>query len=567
MKGQLIRCGGNMDDTLFCHIIRVSNNNNKYIDSYCNDYIEDYYLVPINDVYMIFVRSELSKGVVNNKKSNKKELNTQTLYVTLGETTVILDKVTDYIHINVTSQTPNEITTNLFSQLSNQKQILVTFSSSKGVLFVHYLCRNGFITTSKIVCISNATCENGIFDSTKRKCQKCQDTNCAKCTYDNQIEICQKCDSPYDLYDNICMKHLNCKFSDGNTCIVCNDGYIIKNKVCVKLDGKCQIERNGLCELCDPIFSSLISISGECKSIENEIKHSAQSVVECNKGYISNSSFCNKCDLIQDNCDICESGHCTKCFSSFLISQNSKCESLTCDTINNTFKDQNGNCLPDITNCEIVVNKKCVKCIDNCILENDTCITNYNNTFCAVGTSLGCTRCINGFYYSYNTKTCERCNSNCQTCLSQSICLSCNEGMFLSDHVCKSNDELKDSCKKFSNTGSGCYQCNDGYYRNRVDCKRCDISCDTCLRASDCFTCNSTNFKDFSGNCKPQTSINGCAVQVTQNGCSICKPGYYSTNNECGICSNNCKECTLYNKCYSCQDDYILINNEYKIYS
>ncbi|ELP89212.1 hypothetical protein EIN_486540 [Entamoeba invadens IP1] len=548
LKGQLIRCGSNIDNTLFCHIIGMSNNNNNYIESYCNEFIEDYYLVPINDVHMIVVRSELSKGVVRHEKSNKKELNTQTLYVTFGETTVILDKVTDFIHINVTSQIPIDITTNILSQLSNQKQIFVTFSSSKGVLFERYLCSNGFIITSKIICILNATCENGIFDSTKGKCQKCQDTSCAKCTYDNQIEICQKCDSPYDLYDNICMKHSICKLSDGNTCIVCNDGYIIKNKVCVKLDGKCQIERNGLCELCDPIFSSLISISGECKIVENVIQHSAQSVIECNKGYMSNSSYCNKCDLIQEECDICDLMFCTKCLSSFVISQNTKCVTSSCNIANNNFKDQNGNCFPDITNCEIVVNGKCVKCIDNCILENDTCITNYNNTFCAVGTSWGCTRCINGFYYSYNTKTCEQCNSNCQTCLSQSICLSCNEGMFLSDHVCKSNDELKESYKKFSNTGSGCYQCNDGYYRNGIDCKHCDISCDTCLRSSDCFTCNLTNFKDFEGNCKPQTDLIGCAVQVTQNGCSICKPGYYSTNNECGICSNNCKECTLYNK-------------------
>ncbi|ELP86210.1 protein kinase domain containing protein, partial [Entamoeba invadens IP1] len=101
-----------------------------------------------------------------------------------------------------------------------------------------------------------------------------------------------------------------------------------------------------------------------------------------------------------------------------------------------------------------------------------------------------------------------------------------------------------------------------GYYRVGMDCVECLSNCSTCNTKDTCLTCNLTNYKTTSGKCLPQNSIFGCAVEVTQNGCNKCLPGYYTINNkECEKCNNNCTTCTQYEKCTSCVENKVLFES------
>ncbi|ELP91544.1 hypothetical protein EIN_066950 [Entamoeba invadens IP1] len=108
--------------------------------------------------------------------------------------------------------------------------------------------------------------------------------------------------------------------------------------------------------------------------------------------------------------------------------------------------------------------------------------------------------------------------------MNSTYCLSCQTGFYLSNNVCYTNNNLIGICTQLLSTG-GCVKCNDNYYRNGLDCFKCDISCSTCNTFLRCLTCNSTNYKTLTGDCKSQSSIIGCEINVTQYGCSRCKMG------------------------------------------
>ncbi|ELP86040.1 protein serine/threonine kinase, putative, partial [Entamoeba invadens IP1] len=173
-------------------------------------------------------------------------------------------------------------------------------------------------------------------------------------------------------------------------------------------------------------------------------------------------------------------------------------------------------------------------------------------------------KCQDTFYFEKSTKQCEGCDSSCLTCFDTSTkCLSCPHNTFLSNYKCNTNKNLELTCDQFASFGSGCVACKDGYYRIGLDCFGCDQKCKTCNNKYSCLTCNLTNYKTNSGDCLPQNDIIGCAVNVTQSGCSKCQDGYYIINtNECQECNNNCNTCTLSsNKCTSCNNSLVLLTN------
>ncbi|ELP93617.1 proto-oncogene tyrosine protein kinase FER, putative [Entamoeba invadens IP1] len=155
---------------------------------------------------------------------------------------------------------------------------------------------------------------------------------------------------------------------------------------------------------------------------------------------------------------------------------------------------------------------------------------------------------------------------NCTSCVSTSSqCISCKNGYYLGENnKCISNEELIKKCEKVAIVTSGCYQCREGYYRVGLDCIECISNCSTCNTNSKCLTCNSTNYKTQDGDCIPQSSLIGCQLEVTQNGCSKCQNGYFTVKtNECEKCDDNCETCSVSNtKCTSCHSNYILNKNK-----
>jgi proprotein convertase subtilisin/kexin type 5 len=180
------------------------------------------------------------------------------------------------------------------------------------------------------------------------------------------------------------------------------------------------------------------------------------------------------------------------------------------DCSDNTTRDYSDNC-----NCRPTYfedgSSVCPSCIHPCI----TCIgSNLNCLSCVAGSNRGpwpyCA-CDDGYYD--NTATCELCdntvcgtcvtdaitcvipcNNDCKTCDITGICISCDDGKYLSNgecldcsHPCTkciTTDLTCTECVAGTNRGTfpNCH-CDDGYYDNVLTllCKKCDETiCGTC---------------------------------------------------------------------------------------
>ncbi|ELP83899.1 protein kinase domain containing protein, partial [Entamoeba invadens IP1] len=56
------------------------------------------------------------------------------------------------------------------------------------------------------------------------------------------------------------------------------------------------------------------------------------------------------------------------------------------------------------------------------------------------------------------------------------------------------------------------------------------------------------------------SQIRGCAVQPTTLGCSQCSDGYFSYQNSCAKCNENCSTCYSLKECLTCSEDRVLIS-------
>ncbi|ELP88654.1 protein kinase domain containing protein, partial [Entamoeba invadens IP1] len=249
-----------------------------------------------------------------------------------------------------------------------------------------------------------------------------------------------------------------------------------------------------------------------------------------------------------------------KCDKTYYVKEDgSVCVKNVCsEGINN---EENGKCAPQIDNCVKYVNGMCVECSLKYSYDgNVSCVEPSTvDVNCGMAIPVGCIKCDGNTFLNVSTHKCETCNSSCESCLNSTMCLSCVDGFFLSDHICKSNDELNDTCARKVPNGNGCLVCKVGYYKKGADCVLCDVKCGECVTENSCIKCNATNYKTSNGDCLPRSSISTCAVEVTESGCSMCKDGYYTVNgNECQKCVEGCAKCSESTRCTSCDDTYVL---------
>ncbi|KAL4465829.1 hypothetical protein ABPG74_004066 [Tetrahymena malaccensis] len=100
-----------------------------------------------------------------------------------------------------------------------------------------------------------------------------------------------------------------------------------------------------------------------------------------------------------------------------------------------------------------------------------------------------------------------------------------------------------DFCSSCS--GATCSQCIDGYYLQANSCQKCGALCATCNSSAECKSC------------KPKFVLN------PQKQC-VCNDGYYFSNNDCLLCTNNlCKTClsSAPLTCTSCYTNKVLALN------
>ena len=102
-----------------------------------------------------------------------------------------------------------------------------------------------------------------------------------------------------------------------------------------------------------------------------------------------------------------------------------------------------------------------------------------------------------GFYLSDNQ--CVACTNNCETCSSQSHCLSCEENYNLYLNECITCDDHCTTCDP--SNASTCFSCEDGFFLDTNTCVTCNSPCATCgdsflfkSDADDCTSCIQSHY-------------------------------------------------------------------------
>ncbi|ELP86082.1 protein serine/threonine kinase, putative [Entamoeba invadens IP1] len=549
LNKRLLRYGSST--TVFCHL-KQSNGGSTYI------FVEPY--CPCDGCFITPFKN--GEGVVINKNTSLKtaivyDQNEVNVLFVNGD--AISFALVDNYAVNLNVTEVSQITT---KGVSASKRILLT--SKEGFTHDGILCDVGYITGDKLKCLFPKECPTGGVNPLTKKCETCKKASCDKC--DGVDGNCFRCIGGTILIDGKCVRDTNCLYAEHRFCVKCKEGYKRVGALCVRLtDQRCQIGVESKCVLCDTTRNYL-NVNGVCVDPpENYIGINQGTIVSCIKGYYVFDSKCLGCSSSLANSELCEDNKITKCLVNYEVSNNgSSCLPTTCSVTTNTLKESNGQCVSPITKCLQIVNSKCVECEFGVNLVYDT---NQCGTSLPIGCeevhSVGCRRCTSGYFLESASQTCSKCSSECKDCFGSSTkCTSCEEGEYLTNSTCQSNELLREKCSTVSVSGSLCYVCKPGYFRVGLDCQSCKPECKTCLTSNKCLECNSVYFKSSDGECLLRSSIIGCSTEITSIGCSKCSEGYYQyKENMCASCDSKCSTCTSGDKCNTCQKDYVLVKS------
>ncbi|GAB1221030.1 hypothetical protein ENUP19_0062G0033 [Entamoeba nuttalli] len=400
----------------------------------------------------------------------------------------------------------------------------------------------------------------------------------------------------------------NCHFQDENICVQCNDGYYLKDnecKDCNSLINGCKYCNDTKCFICDKDAEGkqLYLSNTQDKCIDCSDSNNAELCGRCNDGsyFDSATRSCQKCF---NNCELCTSS--TNCF---------KCSNKTILTESNSLYE----CIP-IDNCDPVYSKDdhCEKCIDGYYLKNgkcfkcqDGCNVCYEDTqsnslkcsecehdkimnsgSCSDASSLhclqgspifGCTECEKGYYFGLDY-TCQKCSSNCSTCVGTSDhCLSCSTNYYFvkgkttcvhMDSHCRLADES--GCKECNNELVIEHQNDSGYYipEGSQTCQPCEEHCKLCEKESNHCTACIDNYllkkvDDTNGNYHYECIENDkkTCVSTEMGYCTECIAKHFIATSadgleqECTSCDISCDTCEKNNSCLTCAKDYYLPRN------
>ena len=272
-------------------------------------------------------------------------------------------------------------------------------------------------------------------------------------------------------------------------------------------------------------------------------------IIFSNTKCIESKNYCRKCNLLTNNCEICEikevllpdnNGGCIgskKCvLGKNYCNRCSKNEELCVICENNYFPDKNGGC-SNSDRCKLSYKGKCFECTDGFFLigENKMCKYIFSDDFknCQkIDNFLGnCEICEDNYFLSEGDKKCTKTENCYETILGK--CELCNKGFYF--------DFKEEKC--FNKTGTQFTLC-----QQTLDGENCDI-CDDGLYFDENNLCTFSNFcsESLDGNCKK------------------CIKGYYLVNNN--FCSNE-ENCLNADKdtgiCLLCKEHYFLDDKDYK---
>ena len=381
-------------------------------------------------------------------------------------------------------------------------------------------------------------CTSACATCTLGKDETTQETNCIDCAegYYKTEDSDTLCRLPQDIPSNY--------YKDGDiyrkchtNCSTCSGGYDSDNMNCTSC-------KNGL-----------KFIDGTKNCTDDSIKE--KGYYEDGDKYYQCGSNCSTCSgratTSNQNCLTCKEGY-------YLIKGTTNCvnEEYAKENGYGPLKDSDGKILYFD-----VCNQSCSSCSN--VYEENT--DNHNCINCASGyyKISGTNNCyddsIKDKGYTLIDDEWVKCDDHCETCSqilndNQQNCNSCKEGLYFIDGTTNCTD---DSIKE------------KGYYFNEDKYYKCDIKCATCISETECVTCNEGYYplEDDSNKCYPKDNFpekyyfdeSTGIIKLCYQLCLTCTTKGTEIDNKCTKCIEGL---LLYKgNCYeNCPDFLVTFNNE-----
>ena len=427
-------------------------------------------------------------------------------------------------------------------------------------------------------------CDDGMYyEASQHQCVSCS-SNCELCT---SATDCFQCTNNTILTtvgtSRVCQVIEHCKEDKlkKDHCEECEDGYYLNKGRCVKCDNNCNkcFQPKIGSQRCVECSEGYTLSSGQCyETITHcEEGHPVLGCVKCKEGYyLSESLMCEKCDA---SCKTCfnQANHCLDCNPGYYLVKKDGYDMCIPKDNSCLYADKSG-CLegntflndksapgyfmepgkqtptPCYETCKICegYRNNCSACIYNHLLrvvnDNDgkwhfECQPiNAEKDKCEQAEMGYCTRCFTKHFIQADPRTqeqtCTSCKKQCETCNSETSCLSCADGYYRLPNdtgLCKSSKMISDTCY---HDKRGCYACKPGFYTTSKEtifeeCLACPEGCYECqpIKTEDgtkqfkCFNCSRPDEYSFNERCHPCSEIKNC-VQCSGNKCIKCKDGF-----------------------------------------
>lgn len=316
-------------------------------------------------------------------------------------------------------------------------------------------CASGLSSNGNCIdnCPSGTFASNGFCSPCDVSCLTCQGSpfNCLQCANGylrNGMSCVQNCPSGF-FYNPAVTSCSPC----GAGCQVCSS--LSQCSVCAD---PTLTSVNGICQRACPAGATLIGNNCVCTF---GVLQQSTCVSSCLDGFYATTD--RVCALCSSPCFTCtgNSTSCSSCISGYTYDPISRTCTQTSQCPYGAYRDVNGQCQRYCPTSYFYAGG----CIYQCppgFSPNQYlgCVQSVTPTFCQIPLFLQGNACVNtcqlGFYGNSVTRTCDRCFSNCQQCLSATTCVNCVPGYLLNN--------LQTSCIISSSCQPGQVQYNSVCY-------------------------------------------------------------------------------------------------------
>eukprot|EP00825_Cyclidium_porcatum_P052247 TRINITY_DN983_c0_g1_i7.p1 TRINITY_DN983_c0_g1~~TRINITY_DN983_c0_g1_i7.p1 ORF type:complete len:2725 (+),score=321.89 TRINITY_DN983_c0_g1_i7:3391-11565(+) len=398
------------------------------------------------------------------------------------------------------------------------------------------------------------------------KCDLCKDGY----TYDSEQRKCTSCSKGLFLLNSICVQCSsyisNCAAcTSAASCQYCKQGYYLNSTGQCR---SCSVDAGQYCKNCyySAYYYKYYNIIASCSRCEagHYIDYSNYPYYNCSKclywEYQALNGTCLNCLI--EKCYSCNyDGTCKQCESGYGY-KNGKCQNCSLFITGCTQCIYNST-IDDLT-CQYCeggrfynkLTKKCETCssvVDGCSYcwASDYKYTSYGSITLSSSQIFSCYSCKSGFYYNYDSSTCQSCEQ------SSTGCLSCYQSYYW---YTSSNQKAL-----------YCYQCKTGYTRN-YETQKCEVDTTCDSNCQYCYKQNSSITKSQCESCKEGYTLNYTAGTCSKN--RYCPSNSFQNGNICVLCNDTsrggkegCYRCNVYSQssqdyfyCSWCHNDYRLVN-------